>query len=179
MNKFANSNLGIGALVLLALFFVYRNIVAPLTSTETEAVAVIEDDTDDWMDSDDRENAEQSLQIATARYDVGHFSSTDLHWNELPARDPFKPLSVIEVRDVASVVKKVQSASVITVGRVLKLPEVSAVVKGETINFAVIDDRIVTIGDEVAEFRVEQLARASVTLRDLATGEVHRVLVRE
>lgn len=180
MNRFANSHLGIGALVVLALFFVYRNIVSPLINNGAENVAVIDDAiVDDWMDNDGSDDPQQALQIATAQYDVGHFSSTDLHWNEHPARDPFKPLSAIEVRDVASVANKVQSASVVTVGRVLKLPVVSAVVKGETINFAVIDDRIVTVGDEVADFRVEQLARASVTLRELATGEMHRVLVRE
>ena len=181
MNKFANSYLGIGALVLLALFFVYRNIVSPLTSSGTDAVAIIEEDADDWMDSDGLENSEQSLQIASVQYDVGHFLSTGLHWNEHPARDPFKPLSILEVDDVASIANKVQAVAspVARAGRVLKLPTVSAVVKGETINFAVINDRIVTVGDEIAEFRVEQLARASVTLRELATGEIYNVLVKK
>ncbi|MEN7344012.1 MAG: hypothetical protein AAAFM81_13760 [Pseudomonadota bacterium] len=182
MNKLMNSHIGIGVLVAIALLFVYRNIVSPLMHENAQqGVAVIEDDVDDWHDGSvlDEPNSQQSLQIASVRYDAGHFNATDLHWNEHPDRDPFKPRATLDVGDVASIVNKVKESSVDRVGRAIRLPSVSAIVKGETINFAVIDDQIVTEGDRIADFRVEQLARASVTLRELTSGETYNVWVRE
>lgn len=183
MTKLLKSNAVIIVLALVALFFVYSNIVKPLVGTQEQAMeAAIVDVPPDLPPESNEPTAggsEQALQMATAQYDIGHFETSDLHWNEHPERDPFAPRSAIKEQDVTAVQDKVQvSVRGVKVSQ-LAVPVVSAVVRSQSYRYAVINDQIVGIGDRVGAYRVDRLDRASVTLRRLSSNQIIKVLVKE
>ncbi len=183
MAKLLNSQAIVIGLALIALLFVYRNIVSPIffAGDEFVDVAIIdEDEPDDWLDEspDGGDPANQALQIASVQYDIGHFRSTDLHWNEQPARDPFAPRVTIQATDVSAVLDKVQGAES-SVSFSAALPKLSAIVNSARYRYAVINEEIVGAGDLIAGFRVERIGRTTVSLRQLASNRTYNVVVKE
>lgn len=183
MTKLLKSNAVVIALALVALLFVYRNIVKPIVGDDEDFVeaSIVDDDIDDWDESEDsyEDDTEQALQIASAQYDIGHFKTSDLHWNEQPERDPFAPLSAIKAQDVTAVLDKVQAPTQGARKAQLSLPVVNAVVRSESYRYAVINDQIVGVGDRISGFRVDGLDRASVTLRRLSSNQTFKVMVKK
>lgn len=182
MASLLKNNAIIVLLVLVAGFFAIRNIAKPLLTTDddfTDAEIVVDEPADLFGPSEGAaSNPDQALQFASAQYDIGHFSATDLRWNEQPARDPFAPRSAIEAGDVNAVLRKVKSLPKTFKRSALALPTLSAVVNSASYRYAIINDNILTVGDRIAGFQVESMGRASVSLRQLSSNQVFNVVVK-
>ncbi len=78
-----------------------------------------------------------------------------LTWNDSPRRDPFSPVS----GDTETVVRRS-----VPMGRTPVLPRLDALVAGPESLLAVLDDRIVRVGDRIGEYRVERIRENGVLI---------------
>jgi len=186
MSRLFKNNALVIALALIALVTVYLRIVSPLLGNDRPETPILAEDLDEGIDDgmdgyDDTINgAMNELEFASAQYDIGHFRTTDLHWNEQPARDPFTPLVQIDANDVDAVLQKVQAQPEEqrrTVNQ--RLPVVSAIVSAERYRYAVVDGEILTVGDQVGNYKVEQINRRSVGLKTNGNKQLINVMVTE
>lgn len=182
MTKILKSNAVVVTLALIALVVVYQRIVSPLIGAAETAPAVLADDIDDVIDEYEAMNVGvvSDLEFVTAQYDIGHFRTTDLHWNEQPARDPFDPLVQIDANDVDAVLQKVKAPlkDMVQKSRA-SLPVVNAIVNSERYRYAVINGEILAVGDRLGDFRVEQINRRTVSLKLNSNNQLVNVMVTE
>lgn len=184
MINLIKSNAIVTALVVVALLVVYQRIVSPLIADSgfEDDPAVLVDDIDDVINgyAASTAGAVSDLEFVTAQYDIGHFKTTDLHWNEKPTRDPFAPLVQIDSDDVDAVLQKVQEPTR-EPGRVaaVTLPVVNAIVNSERYRYAVIDGEIMAVGDRLGNFQVEQINRRTVSLKLSGNNQLVNVTVTE
>ena len=184
MTKLLKSNAVVIALVLIALVVVYQRVVSPLmvdAASESDPAALADDIDDVISEYEDLSaGAVNDLEFVTAQYDIGHFKTTDLHWNEQPARDPFDPLVQIDANDVDAVLQKVKAPQEerVRAARV-SLPVVNAIVNSERYRYAVINGEILAVGDRLGDFRVEQIHRRTVSLKLNGNNQLVNVMVTE
>ncbi len=176
------------ALVLGAAGIIYSKVIVPFTefsatpsdetfATDIDSILVEGDDTG-------RENVEQELQLVSAQYDLKRIDTSNLRWNESPARDPFSLHSNLKDRDIEAVQDKVvtnkdqipvSGKSGRTPGWVV--PGVSAIVSSAQKSFAVVDGEIVRSGDVVGGFRIGDIQNTSVRLLHIGSGRSMNIKV--
>ncbi len=175
----------VAVLAVAAVAVVYLRVVQPLMQDDVvfeDAPPILGEEFDTIADpAAPYGDTSLGLEIVSAQYDVGHFSATDLHWNEQPARDPFTPRVVIDADDVDAVQDKVKAtvSGKRAAPTKLTLPTVSAVVRSESYRYAIVNGEILSIGDRIANFQVEKMGRASVTFRLLSSNRTFNVVVKE
>lgn len=173
-------------MALVAVAVVYLRIVAPLLQAESvdmdEELEFIPDDVSDLSldGSSGRGDPAVGLEFVSAQYDIGHFSTTDLHWNEKPERDPFSPHVQINQNDVNAVLDKVKNP-IKQFSRVVRvsLPVVSAIVNSERYRYAVVDGEILSVGERAGDFVLRGIEHHSVTLQRRSNQQTFKVMVKE
>lgn len=165
----------VGALAIVASLFVYLRIVAPMLPDQNLS-SVDDPPIDAGLDDIAATSslAAPRLVLATAQYDLRNIDIGALQFNENPSRDPFvdrpaivAPLAAV---DISQPVETRRSPLKRTVAPVL--PQLTAIAFGQNNRAAVLDDRIVRIGDAVGSFRVTDIARTRVVLRTVRDNAI-------
>lgn len=138
----SKNNFIIVGLVLFAGYIVYTNIVAPLV-TKDEVSA----DRPDMFGFEDEEvavtssdsHANEAVEISV------------LYWNDTPSRDPFIYQAALSKESLE------RARKIRTVGQVEKLPDrpkLTGFIAGVESRLAVIDNRVVEVGQQVGSYTV-------------------------
>ncbi|MFK7888957.1 MAG: hypothetical protein AB8G16_19030 [Gammaproteobacteria bacterium] len=169
MNKLFSNKFVVLGMSLAAAVFVYVRIVVPLMPANYDDEPVVEfPDLDDEFAQaaiePEAQAAQPRLKLATAQYDLRNIDVAMLQFNETPRRDPFidtpieaAPLAAVNLITTTPLKKRSTPAA-------RALPILTAVVHSSDQTAAVIDDRIVRLGDRVGNFKVQQIQRDHVVL---------------
>lgn len=137
----SKNNLIIVGLVLVAGYTVYTNIVSPLLTTDQVSA-----DRPDMFGFEDEQEEVEVVSNATTPVDT-----SVLYWNDAPPRDPFvyqadlKLASVQQARRLRSLGQETHREDA---------PRINGFVAGEDSRLAVIDNRIVRVGQQVGGYTV-------------------------
>lgn len=166
MNKLLRNPWVVGSLVIgmAALWWVQmRSIVYP-GITGAEPVAMLANDTVNETVSSENIDSAEAAAILTIEPGPDHtFVPTQLRWNSAAVRDPFGPLvvSAAVLTPLPVAASPVETVSVKTVEAV---PTLAAVLNTPSAHIAVIDGRIVRVGDKISGRAVLKIGTASVAL---------------
>jgi hypothetical protein len=95
---------------------------------------------------------------------------TQLRWDSTPIRDPFGPVAVAAPPEPPPAVEEAP-AETVAIEPVATLPALEAVLNTPSAHIAVIDGRIVRVGDKVAGRAVIRIGAASVALGGNAVAQ--------
>ena len=169
-----NNKKFIAVLVLVAGYFVYERLVATFIGEFASSEALPVEPYDLFLDDTELSDADSNTVgrggIAISRIDVSALS-----WNTSPARDPFSPAVVDKSATVQQILMASQRARP-TVSR--RNPVVSAIVRSENHEYAVIDGTIRAAGERFAGFRLGAIRVQSVVLVDLEANSTREVMIR-
>lgn len=169
-----NNKKFIAVLVLAAGYFVYDRLVATFMSEFSSSETLPAEPYDLFLDDPSLAGTDSDAvgrgAIAISRIDVSALS-----WNTAPARDPFSPAAIDKSAAVKQILIASQRAKP-TVSR--RTPIISAIVRSENHEYAVIDGTIRAAGERFAGFRLSAIREQSVMLVDLETNATREVMVR-
>ena len=161
MNKLLRNPWLVAALVIgmAALWWVQmRDILAPGGVAELVAPAVIPQESIPASLSS-QDSASEPLVIVAEP-----MTPTQLHWDSVPTRDPFGPVTTMTPTPSVAVVAQPSSVAAPVVAVLEPTLSLEAVLNTPSAQMAVIDGRIVRVGDKVGGRAVLRINNSSVAL---------------
>ncbi|CAN0417425.1 unnamed protein product, partial [Phaeothamnion confervicola] len=166
MNKLLRNPWVVGGLVIgmAALWWVQMRSVFYPGTNGAEPVAMIANDTaSDTVGSENTDGIDTAVSLAIEPLSAQPRRPTELRWHSTAVRDPFGPLvasvAVVTPPPVAAAPAEPLSVPVVEVA-----PTLEAVLNTPSAHIAVIDGRIVRVGDEISGRPVLKIGTASVAL---------------
>lgn len=147
-------------LSLMALYFVYSNVVQPMLFTESYVEAATEPAIDMGMNISEESKNQNGVKIAdkfTKRIDM-----KALAISRQPSRDPF-----LFVENAEKIIHQ-EVSSTKRAGRIkpvkIRIPRLYAVVSMPGRSYAVLDGKIKEVGEQFGVFKITEITRSQVAL---------------
>ncbi len=155
-------NVLIVLMVVFAFYIIFENVISPLLGSQSDDGQINTEIPYDMM-SDGADNELESNQVPMKLVDT-----SQLFWNEKPKRDPFSlhilkgKAGLIKPISTDTLTKYLKDTKHLTIG---VKPKLTGIIKGVDSNYAIIDGKIMKIGDSIRGFSLESILNKSVKLK--------------
>jgi hypothetical protein len=152
-NSLITRNLVIVSMVLFSFYIIFQNIVTPLLNSKSDRRQDSMDISIESVDSLDESNQSPIRLVDTSQ----------LFWNENPKRDPFSRYILNDEKLSTSNIRKKNSSNIkrSTLG---VRPILTAIIKGADSNLAILDGKIMQVGDSIRGFYLKSIQNTTVKL---------------
>lgn len=162
LKRTPNSEIVKNVLILMTMVFainiIYQNIIYPLINSDSEHWQTSSDVPYGIMDEVNNQGLESRQRS------MKFVDTSQLFWNENPKRDPFSRHILNEEYRSKKNPKQIEVRSSDSQSAISVKPKLTGIIKGTDSNLAILDGKIMQVGDSIRGFYLKSIQNQSVSL---------------